>query len=151
MVRAYPFFYLMPQLDILSYASQFFWATATFFVYYGLVALVMLPSLGTLLKVRASLEGANPFTGTGQGASDSLLTMYLFAAWAPVSAAGALAAASVPAHPSQCAWWQNYTATTAWAQTYEALVGSYSRKSPSIVGGFVGAPILYTTRLGAPF
>jgi hypothetical protein len=130
----------MPQLDILSYASQFFWLSATFFVYYGLVALVMLPSLGTLLKVRASLEGSNPFTGTGR-ASDSLLTMYLFAAWAPVSAAGSLAAAALPTHPTQCGWWQNYTATTAWAQTYGALVGSYSRKAPSVVGTFVGSPI----------
>lgn len=46
----------MPQLDLVSYAAQFFWLTVIVGTYYVFCVSTLLPTTGTLLKARAAQE-----------------------------------------------------------------------------------------------
>lgn len=45
----------MPQLDHVSYFSQFFWLTLTFITFYFILATRLLPRIATILKTRRKL------------------------------------------------------------------------------------------------
>lgn len=50
------FVFLMPQLDLVSYAAQFMWLTLVVGTYYVFSVHSLLPTTGTLLKTRAAQE-----------------------------------------------------------------------------------------------
>jgi hypothetical protein len=65
----------MPQLDKVSFLSQFFWLCIVFFAMYLILVKLFLPSLARIVKLRNSLGGSAE-QGTSVGSSNKTSDIY---------------------------------------------------------------------------